>query len=81
MITSYDTIFLGIPYFKPYKSCSFKYLDKINPAVKAVRDDLEATNFRQQSYGWALMLGGYGDCIADVVQNNRVWPQGIIFVI
>ena len=57
---------------------NFKYLDKINPAVKAVRDDLVATNFRQQSYGWALMLGGYGDCIADVVQNNRVWPQGII---
>ena len=63
------------------KTSNFKYLDKINPAVKAVRDDLEATNFRQQSYGWALMLGGYGDCIADVVQNNRVWPQGIIFVI
>ena len=32
---------------------------------------------RKQSYGWALVAGGFGDSIADVLQNNRVWPQGI----
>jgi len=44
---------------------------KIDPAVAAIKDDLTKSNLRAQSYGWALVAGGFGDSLADFVENAR----------
>ena len=59
-------------------SCIFNYiLGKIDPAIATIKEDLAKSNLRAQSYGWALVVGGFGDSLADFVESNRM-PTGII---
>jgi len=50
---------------------------KIDPAIASIKEDLDKSNLRAQSYGWALVAGGFGDSLADYVGNNRV-PSDVL---
>lgn len=45
---------------------------KIDPAIATIKEDLAKSNLRAQSYGWALVVGGFGDSLADFVESNRM---------
>lgn len=50
--------------------------DKVDPAIASIKEDLDSSNIRKQSYGWALVAGGLGDSLGEYVENARN-PQDI----
>jgi hypothetical protein len=45
--------------------------DSVDSAVFSIKKDLDESNIRKQSYGWALVAGGLGDSLSDYVDNSR----------
>ena len=53
------------------------YLDKASSAVRSVREALKFKNYRTNSYGFALITGGWEDCYAEFVENGRTLQGNI----
>jgi len=51
--------------------------EKIDPAIASIKADQDASNVRAQSYGLAMVAGGFKDSAADFIGNNRL-PQDIL---
>jgi hypothetical protein len=52
-------------------------VERVDPAIATIKQDLDDGNFRKQSYGFALVGGGVLDSVAEYVENNRN-PQDIV---
>jgi len=50
---------------------------KVDSAVESIKEDLTSSNLKTQSFGAALIAGGFKDSLADYIDNNRV-PSDII---
>ena len=55
----------------------FSPLGKVDSAVESIKEDLTSSNLKTQSFGAALIAGGFKDSLADYIDNNRV-PSGNI---